>query len=177
MTCTSRKEWKRWCKKTSSRRNPSADGDTAPRSRTKVRVLFPKSRLHVSSPSLTSTAVIKRRLKGDTAHITNALFGPSTPDCLLIHITKYTYTRRLETEPLFYPSQAVFGRSAGRSTASSGTETTLTVGFPSFFLSLVGGLLRPRRGGGGTCARWRGARGRCTPGAGTRLGSWGWGVW
>ena len=119
-------------------------------------------------PLVEYTAVIERKC---TTYSTSALFGPSTPDCLLIHITKYTYTRRLETEPLFYPSQAVFGRSAGRSTASSGTETTLTVGFPSFFLSLVGGLLRPRRGGGGTCARWRGARGRCTPGAGTRLGS------
>ena len=33
-----------------------------------------------------------------TTYITSALFGPITPDCLLIHITKYTHTRRLNTD-------------------------------------------------------------------------------
>ena len=58
---------------------------------------FPKSR-HTVLPKLVTvvlplveyTAVIERKC---TTYSTSALFGPSTPDCLLIHITKYTHTR------------------------------------------------------------------------------------
>ena len=40
-------------------------------------------------PLVEYTAVIERKC---TTYSTSALFGPSTPDCLLIHITKYTRT-------------------------------------------------------------------------------------
>jgi hypothetical protein len=40
-----------------------------------------------------------------TTYTTSALFGPSTPDCLLIHITKYTHTRRLATDTFLSQSQ------------------------------------------------------------------------
>ena len=36
-----------------------------------------------------------------TTYITSALFGPITGDCLLIHTTKYTHTRRLKTLTTF----------------------------------------------------------------------------
>jgi hypothetical protein len=36
-----------------------------------------------------------------TTYITSALFGPITGDCLLIHTTKHTHTRRLKTLTTF----------------------------------------------------------------------------
>ena len=40
-----------------------------------------------------------------TTYITNALWRPDYSDCLRIHVTKYTHTRRLATDALFSPSQ------------------------------------------------------------------------
>jgi Cu2+-containing amine oxidase len=71
---------------------------------TKVRIArFPNPKT-VSSPSLTSTAVIKRRY-----HITYALFYLSAGDCLYINRPiQYTHTRRLKTDTFFSSSQGAF---------------------------------------------------------------------
>jgi hypothetical protein len=57
--------------------------------------LSPNPGLPVSSPSLTSTAVIKRKC---TTHTTNALFGPITR-------TPMPHTVRLETDTFRSQSQ------------------------------------------------------------------------
>jgi len=61
---------------------------------------FPKSASHCLPHHVEcTTGNVHWRTGNYTAYITNALVGPITPDCLLMHITKYTV---LETERLTF---------------------------------------------------------------------------